>query len=177
MRTRLLVVLVVGAVGCAGRSEPAAGETSASGGAPGIAVSRCVSLDASGIELVRPIDGCTGSLYVPTCTGTAWTFPGPGEPSTCPGQPCDVYYENWCTCDRTTGLVSCPGDAGADDGGACGPNGQDGGVIGCVGDCDSTLAFAPVCKAGRWTCPSGTIEASRCGIQFCAGVPTRGSCP
>ena len=104
----------------AGRPLPGSVETSASGGAPagwepsgtgggsGTSGSRCVSLDAAGIEQSRPIDGCTGSLYAPTCSGTGSIVPGPGTPSTCPGRPFDLYYPSRCTCDKVTGLVNAP---------------------------------------------------------------------
>ncbi len=74
--------------------------------------------------------------------------------------------------DRGAGGRSGPGGAGAD---GLGGNGADlcpGQSAGCVSSCTTApfVYLAPVCEAGTWTCPSGSVSLATCDANSCAQI-------
>ncbi len=113
---------------------------------------------------------CDGVIPEPVCIHGAWSCEmlTLADPIICP---CGLVPFG-CRCDASSGVLSCPVDAGTgvaydggpatgDGGTACPPLWLDGGgriSCGCGSDTDPP----PTCVGGAWTCPAGSSSLQTC---------------
>lgn len=162
MRARLLFVLVVGAVGCGPQPltpGPGSGGAVGTGGATGTGG----ALGTGGCGTNESKIACFGACYqqavASVCVNGTWTCPPVS--GACPLPDCSGTIASGCTCNPSSGLVSCgydagPGDAAVGDAGAgCLAAGQDGGLEACVGTCGSDVGVGCACNPlnGMVSCP------------------------
>lgn len=162
MRTRLLLVLALGAWGCGQQSlTPGTGMGGAGGGASGTG-----GCGPARNKLTCP-GACSQGTAEPVCLGGVWTCPTYGL--ACPV--CAATIPRGCICDQQTGIVTCAYDAGATDasggdagdaGASCPSLGPDAGLVGCTESCGTDVGVPAVCTAGRWQCPRGAFSTALC---------------
>ena len=162
MRHGVWFAVVVGLAGCGGSQAP----SSDAGGC--------------GLELAICSVGCAQETPATVCQNGVWQCPAGltlETPATCPSSThfCEhLLLPVACSCDPTTGALSCDGGTS---GAACPaePNIRraDGTIFTCVPEgCPSDAAVRPICLDGGLACPAGSgLPANVCL------APTDGAAP
>jgi hypothetical protein len=120
------------------------------------------------------ITGCTMAMTVaPVCMNGSWTCPADVGATIGCRPLCAASLPLGCSCDPSTGVAICRGDAGA----TCPADAPDGSVLYCVGNCSDHTAVVSTCAGGVWSCPPGTMDLRDCPPDGGAEAKDAGTCP